>query len=90
MVLSARREIDARAVSGRVNVNELAESFPDRTYESIKGVRKRAAYKELLMTLETGVVEIAEGYSDPLLPCPGGGGRSGYTSPRAHCSTHES
>lgn len=37
-----------------MNVNKtLAEALPSRTFEAIKGVRKRPAYKELLRTLTT-------------------------------------
>ena len=37
-----------------LNVNKcLAEAFPNRTLEAIKGVRKRPAYKELLRNLTT-------------------------------------
>ena len=52
MVLLARKEIEARA-AGKVNVKKSAEAFPDRTCEAIKGVRKGATYKELLLTLRT-------------------------------------
>ena len=56
MVLLARREIDLLAAGGRPNVNKaLAEDFPSRTLEAIKGVRKRPAYKELLRTLTTSI-----------------------------------
>ena len=44
MVLLARTELEMQA-AGQVNVKRLAEAFPDRTYESIRGVRKYAAYK---------------------------------------------
>ena len=54
MVLLARREIDLLEAGGRPNLNKaLAEVFPSRTLEAIKGVRKRPAYKELLMSLTT-------------------------------------
>jgi len=54
MVLLACREIDQLAARRRVNVNKcLAEAFPNRSLEAIKGVRKRPAYKELLRTLTT-------------------------------------
>ena len=53
-VLLARREIDLLVAGGKVNVNKcLAEAFPNRTLEAIKGVRKRPAYKELLRNLIT-------------------------------------
>ena len=56
MVLLARREIDLLAAGRRPNVNKaLAEVFPSRTLEAIKGVRKRPAYKELLRTLTTSI-----------------------------------
>ena len=39
MVLLARREIDLLEAGGRPNVNKaLAEVFPSRTLEAIKGV----------------------------------------------------
>ena len=54
MVLLARREIDLLAAGGKVNVNMcLAEAFPKRTLEAIKGVRRRPAYKEPLRNLTT-------------------------------------
>ena len=52
MVLLARNKLEAQA-AGKVNVKRLAEAFPERTYEAIKGIRKNAAYKELLVTLST-------------------------------------
>ena len=56
MVPLARREIDLLAPGGRPNVNKaLAEVFPGRTLEAIKGVRKHPAYKELLRTLTTSI-----------------------------------
>ena len=52
MVLLACREIDLLAAGEKLNVNKaLAEAFPSRTLEAIKGVRKRPAYKELLRPL---------------------------------------
>ena len=52
MVLLARREIDALAAGEgeEVSVKYLAEAFPNRTLKAIKEVRKRPAYKELLVT----------------------------------------
>ena len=50
-----------------MNVKKLAESFPDRTNESIRRVRKGAVYKELLSSVP--VLEQNDG--EPSLPSEG-------------------
>ena len=53
MVLLARQSLNVLAARGKVNVNQhLAEAFPNRTLEAIKGVRKRLTYNELLTVKE--------------------------------------
>ena len=54
MVLLARKEVEmARAAGGKVNVKQLASLIPDRTYKSIRGVRKKAAYQAIVQSLST-------------------------------------
>ena len=55
MVLLVQREINALTVTGKVNIKKLAESLPDRTYESIRGVRKGAVYKKLFSSFSSSV-----------------------------------
>ena len=64
MVFLARREIEmARAAAGKVNVRELASLIPDRTYDAVKGVRRKTEYKDLLTFLSVSSVGTQDGAS---------------------------
>ena len=52
-VLLARQEIDLLAAGGRVNVNKcLAEAFPNRTLEAIKGVKEETGLQRTIEELD--------------------------------------
>ena len=68
--LLAHQEIDLLAAGGRVNVNKcLAETFPNRILEAIKGVRRRPAYKELMKNLFFNRMFFTKGINFLYRPC---------------------